>query len=294
MNENHFYTIRLFFIFLTSVFIILVYTVSAISSKDLELLSLGFVMTFGMSHGSLDWMLASHWRIRQNYQQSILFLFGYIGVAGVTIIIWYLLPTLAFCIFLLMSALHFANDWQGELDWQARTILGVAVISIPAIFFHAEVLSLFKLLVADTSAKIITQVLQMVAYVSGALTLILAARKITYSYLLTLEIITLLITGLLLPPIIYFGIYFCVLHASKHWLHMKRIGMYQSVSEVLGSVIWLTVLCIFVAIWVITQSSTWSFSNALIRTVFIGLAALTVPHWLLLEVYPWVIRKKIN
>jgi Brp/Blh family beta-carotene 15,15'-monooxygenase len=253
---------------------------------------LGFVITVGMSHGSLDWLLARQWGLRSNGLASCYFLLGYVTIVLVSLGLWWLVPSVALGVFLLMSMIHFGQDWQAEMTYLPRFVIGVATVSVPAIVFQQDVESLFLLLVPHTQALIAARLLSVVGLGALAWTGSIALQRLKHSPSLCLEILTLLLSGLLLPPLIYFSLYFCMLHTTKHWSRLQVLGVYKQKKEALWSAIWPTALCLLAGVWVCYESSAWSFSNAFIRTVFIGLAALTVPHWLLLEVYPALWRKQ--
>lgn len=277
---------RLAFILISIFFLLMLTPIIGISVKKLELMVLGFVITVGMSHGSLDWLLAAHFGIWRNFSESVFFLVVYSVIALLSLGIWLKVPTVALVFFLLMSILHFANDWKDELARPAAIVIGVAVVTLPGVVFQKEVLELFSLLVPTVTAVMLSNALHKAGSFAIVCASLIAYQQIKISPYLAAEIIGLLVMGILLPPIIYFGIYFCVLHTAKHWLRMKRMGLYKHFSQVLWSVVWPTALCILIGVWVCHISTDWSFSDAFIRTVFMGLSALTVPHWLLVEIYP--------
>jgi Brp/Blh family beta-carotene 15,15'-monooxygenase len=144
------------------------------------------------------------------------------------------------------------------------------------------------LLTPKSGAEMITILLRFLGWVSILITIPIIIRK-TYTnskWWLAAEIISLILLGLLVTPLLYFILYFCNLHALKHWISMRDIGVYKHISTAIWSSCWPTLICIIIGVALVHESSNLNLSDALIKTIFIGLAALTVPHWLLLEIYP--------
>jgi Brp/Blh family beta-carotene 15,15'-monooxygenase len=284
--------LRTLFVIISIGIIVILSPITGFSKEKVELALLGFVATFGLSHGSLDWLLAHHWGIRRTFTESMIFLACYVMIVLLTLGVWSSLPTIALIIFLVMSIYHFAHDWRDELSGNSAIILGLSTITVPGIVYQNDILNIFKLLVSDTNAVYFSQFLHYTGFLSIAASSLIAIQQFKISRFLSVEIVTLLATGLLLPPIIYFSLYFCILHSTKHWFTMNKIGLCQDLFQTLWSVLWPTIICIIVGGWFCYQENTLSFSNALIRIIFIGLAALTVPHWILLEIYPAFFKAK--
>jgi Brp/Blh family beta-carotene 15,15'-monooxygenase len=260
--------------------------VVGVSLQSTELVMLALVMTLGMSHGSLDWLLAHHWGLRNNFSASILFFFVYVLMVLISLSVWWILPSLGLVIFLMMSWVHFASDWEGELSRIQSLMIGLAIVSLPTIHYHQDVISLFGLLVSESSAAYLTQILMCLAYASIIVVVYNICQHLKSSPMLALELFILLLIGYVLPPIIYFGLYFCLLHTTKHWQQMKKIGVYQHSNQALWAAVWPTALSGLMIALACHYSTILTFNHALIRAVFISLAVLTVPHWALLEIFP--------
>ena len=98
------------------------------------------------------------------------------------------------------------------------------------------------------------------------------------------EFILLAVVFAFLPPLVSFALYFCIIHTGRH---MRRIwhvlasssspkGLYRpAVGFTLAS--WLVGGAAF--LWL----ETGDLDAALLQVVFIGLAALTVPHMILVD-----------
>jgi Brp/Blh family beta-carotene 15,15'-monooxygenase len=280
--------IRIFFSICSIAILLAISPVLQISTDKLQIFLLMFVITIGLSHGSLDWMLAKHWGLRSTIKQGIFFGLAYMVVASISFLTWQIFPASCLIIFLMMSMLHFANDWRNELSRRMACSIGIAVISMPAVRYHHDVGIILALLVPKSEAEMITMILRFLGWISILITtpIIISKTYTNSEWWLAAEITSLILLGLIVPPLLYFIVYFCNLHALKHWISMRDLGVYQHLSKALGSACWPTLICIIIGVAIIHESSNLNFSDALIKTIFIGLAALTVPHWLLLEIYP--------
>ena len=100
------------------------------------------------------------------------------------------------------------------------------------------------------------------------------------------ELAVLAIAFGLLPPLVGFSLYFCGVHTPRHlarvWLAISEDG--RSRTKVL------TLALVFtLASWIAgglslcLVSAAETIDGAILRVVFIGLAALTVPHMILVD-----------
>lgn len=296
MIQKNFALIRIFFITVATVLLISAKLCTNKFLFYLPLLALVVSGSIGIAHGALDWSLAKLWGLRSTARESVLFALVYVGCIAVTLIFWQLFPSLALLIFLLMSLVHFAHDWQKELRLRDSYLIGIAIICLPTINFHNEVRTIFELLLSGSDARLLTFFMYYMAIFSSfalGLTLIRLLLIGKHSWIVV-EVVFLMLIGIYLTPIVYFSIYFCFLHAPKHWVSMRVIGLYTKLSQGIYSALWPTLSCMLLGILAVYYCSDINFNDALCKTVFIGLAALTVPHWLLLEIYSYRATSKIN
>ena len=90
-----------------------------------------------------------------------------------------------------------------------------------------------------------------------------------------------------LPPLIYFTLYFCGMHS---WQHMRRVlAMADSYNNrnLMTHIILLTLLVIIfgmaIGVWLVSMGGLVNVVN--IKVLFIGLAALSFPHIILIDYY---------
>ena len=280
--------VRMFFIFL-SIFLLIINKIYTDDTLALvTMIALIASGTIGLAHGSLDWPLSKLWGLRTTDWDSTYFVCTYILCILATLTLWIMIPILALIIFMLMSVVHFAGDWRHEMRPIYAYILGVAVICLPTLNFYSEVNHIFGLILSRPEATWLTTLM----YYLGIITSVLLALKLIYLICLgkhgwvIIELSMLMLIGIALTPLVYFSVYFCCLHAAKHWLTMREIGLYTKISQGIYSIMWPTLLCILVGIITIYDSTRFiSYHDALCKTIFIGLASLTVPHWILVEIY---------
>ena len=114
----------------------------------------------------------------------------------------------------------------------------------------------------------------------------LLRNQIDKLVLILMEVLLIVISFKYLPLILAFTLYFCFLHSSKHILGLSKELDPGNITNGLKLFVIkaapLTVLTAIVAgLFVILWSE--SISENIIKTIFIGLASLTLPH-ILLEV----------
>ena len=89
------------------------------------------------------------------------------------------------------------------------------------------------------------------------------------------------------PPLLSFAIYFCFIHSYNH---IKRIIPALKKSQTIKSIYKMFLFFTsvswfigFIALFLLIQGN--SFSDSILRLTFIGLAALTFPHMVLVDVF---------
>jgi Brp/Blh family beta-carotene 15,15'-monooxygenase len=161
----------------------------------------------------------------------------------------------------------------------------MGVLALPAWLWPSEVERLFALL-SGTSGVAIAEVLRCIG---PLLAVVMLAAGITGRQRFstpTLELAALVALAWLLPPLIYFAVYFCCLHSLRHvrWAcDAMRLRRSPQTLAVAAAYTTLTLLIAAVAwFWLSTsmvQAMHWE--DNLLRLLFVGLASLTVPHMLI-------------
>jgi Brp/Blh family beta-carotene 15,15'-monooxygenase len=250
------------------------------------------VVTFGLPHGALDPLVAraaGQWRTRW---QLVGHLLAYTGIAAGVVVVWLWLPLVTLGAFLILSAWHFGDDWprlpsgHRAAPWQ-RGALGAAVVAAPVAFHPQAVAEAFAILVGRAPDDALLQSFvtavglsawpALVVLVGSALAGLRRHRR------MALELAALPALAWALPPLVYFIAYFCFLHSPRHLIDLhqdERVPLDRTGWAIL---IGLTLTTVAFGALAFALAPGNAAQPRLLQVVFIGLAALTVPHMLLIE-----------
>jgi Brp/Blh family beta-carotene 15,15'-monooxygenase len=254
------------------------------------------VVVLGVPHGALDPWIAELAGLVSTRRTLIIFNFVYVALAAAVVVIWSLVPGPALLGFLVVSAWHFSGDWAGDWagDWDAplrqvaqvvmRSVSGGLLLLLPIGVHSGEVAEIFALLSGEAGGDL-TQWLSLPAPVLVAGTLVvIAVAALLHKWWTAVQFAALLALAISAPPLVYFAIYFCLLHSPTH-----LIGYFQMAGPALrGRLVRMTLIysvgSLAVGLPVVWLWSGTGADSLLARLIFIGLAALTVPHMVLLAV----------
>ena len=252
------------------------------------------ILLIGLPHGASDILVARR-MFGSNYLKLALFLSSYSAISVIIALIWFLTPFVSLALFLLLSVSHF-----GLMDTEknkippfryARVILyGATPIIIPVTFHTADVNELFSLLLFTEEHNFSAYINMLFpVWLLGCTVIFVGAGK-----LLKYEILGLLflsVTLAYLPTLWGFALYFCLIHSLRHTRRLvNSLGKLNNNDYL--SVIFIIFISIFVILMAAYALTTSTFDIGIIRATFIGLAALTVPHILLIDIYNGLIRMK--
>jgi Brp/Blh family beta-carotene 15,15'-monooxygenase len=245
--------------------------------------ALSLVVILGVPHGSLDVLFA-----RQTYQLAhmtkwIKFLSLYMASCLLIIALWMLAPGFFFVAFLILSAIHFSDDINLPGHQLLKLSYGFAIISLPSLINGNELTNLYGMIV---DAELAQQIVQISKYVSlfllPILLLLFYINKVNFRS--QLEITSISILFLLATPILAFTIYFCLMHSARHLVRSRFfLGAFQR-QQFIYALILPTIAVIIMGFGIWHFKLAPSFERDLIQIIFVGLAALTVPH-------AWVLNK---
>ena len=255
-----------------------------------NLLALLAVVMIGLPHGAFDGAIAAHLGHIRRPHFLMRFIILYILMTLSVVSLWLAFPVASLIVFLLISALHFGfGDASAKSGWfrcvQIVAHGGIVVLGISQ-FHSSEVDRIFGYLVGqdttvvwmaiDTFSIILVPVFVIYAWQS------LLDKRWRPAFI---ELNLLSLIFVFFPPLISFAFYFCCIHSVRHFLvlwrflqkALQRNGFYfQAVTFTFAS--WLMGGVAYW--WCIDQISE---ETALLRVIFIGLAALTVPHMVLVD-----------
>ncbi len=240
------------------------------------------VAILGLPHGALDLPIAEAlWPLRSRSRQAM-FAALYLGLAGGVAAVWLLLPGFALLVFLAYSMLHFSDDWAKDLP-ALRWSGGLATVGAPALLHHAKVEAIFSML-AQRGAALAADAAALAGGVGLAMLAVSTLTSPRARGPATLELAVLWATAAALPPLMYFAVYFCGLHSVRHFT--ATMGAVPNGRRALGSAVVLSVIVTLAALLAMRNGMTGTLAETTeqgIRVIFIGLAALTVPHMILVD-----------
>jgi len=266
------------------------------------------IAVLGVPHGGLD-----HWTGRRLLVErfgerwwAVFFptylLIGIAFAAG-----WFAFPTITVLIFFLISAWHFGREEQqadGAVVGFSRTgrlfqhgiatAVGGLVIWVPAVARPDEMRSLLGLIIPDNNPETafrIVAITQSMATILLPVALVSVIARLAKSPLECDRLVPLAtaIVAVVMPILISFAIYFCAWHS---WQGLQRLRRDESlpIGEFVRRIAPLSVAAILgvaaVGWWMQgwdAESLISGQTSASLRTLFIGLSAIAVPHLFLHE-----------
>ena len=258
-----------------------IFKIGITDANVLSIILFSFVAFFGLPRGALDTLIAKKFKIYNNLFEFLAFNLIYILIAIFIFIIWQFLPILSLSIFLIISGFHFSEDWSSLKIHKIKKIaLGFSVINLPILFNKESVENIYYYI--TNSNYIFT--FSSIQVVFGFLNLVLLVYFIlcnSFAVNALLQSLIIIFSACFLDPLLFFISYFCFFHSYKNFEEAKdilqkiskgKIRLVALTNTVLSLAIGLTVFFLFY--------SDFNLKN-ITSLIFIGLAALTVPHMLL-------------
>ena len=253
----------------------------------LSLVALAAVTLIGLPHGAMDAAVALALGYGRNVGRMAVFVLAYLVLAAVVVGFWIMAPVLALAIFLLISMVHFGlgdTEAHNPLHKYVQMIAHGSVVTVAIPFWHRQdVSAVFEMIsgphdwlwpVIDAAAVI--SILAGIAYAVLALRQPGLRRGFA-------EWLGLMAVVAVLPPLVGFALYFTLVHTPRHVL---RISHALKARDLPG---WGMTAGFTVATWALAVAAWLLLAGriggdaASLQIVFIGLAALTVPHMILID-----------
>ena len=250
------------------------------------------IVIFGVPHGAFDYAFLRKSAKGRN-GAFIMTIAVYVLLIFLSLILWFLAPTLSLILFLLISTYHFgvADPLRFCIDPQSSKILaissiltqgGLTTILLP-LFHWATVSQYFTVLQSNPETLFLWLTL------SGSLWVIsgLVVFKHLFEANQTAKVAATLLACLLvylMKPLLFFAVFFCCFHS---WSHYKNSVRHISVADQSSSVSFFITTILAWALIVIVglgflpifgDELTFASEPSLLRGVFATLFALTVPH----------------
>ena len=265
------------------------FTASFLSPDIVNFFALLAVVFIGLPHGAMDGALAVHFGWLGRPYKAALFLLSYVGLAALVVVAWALAPVFSFIGFLAISAYHFGRGdattiipGRHVVESMARGGLVIAGISQ---FHRAEVNEVFLTVVGADTTWIWLFLDGLTVLTVGCIVEALVFKERQKRQRFALEMGGLSLLFFAVPPLAGFAVYFCLVHSLRHFASMRWI-LQSTVSNlrITQTTVVFSLLTWAVGLLVLAQqSASIGVEPALLKVVFIGLAALTVPHMLLVD-----------
>ena len=271
-------------------FSVLAFVVSLISlslgdfNEKISLVLLAvFIVMLGVPHGSLDTLFAKELFNLSQLKKWSKFILIYSIIAALVVAFWWLLPTLFLILFLLISIIHFSDDLIAGTPKLSRILYGGIIIFLPALLHTNELMRLYGYLIEIEHAKWLVTICHYIAF-PWLLGLLIIIYQLCRSNIVgSLEIAAVAMLAIFTPPLLAFTVYFCAMHSARHLIRSIQFLENTPKTAIFSSLIIPTLIVFAVGYIVWKNMPVSSIDSSLIKIIFVTLAALTVPHMMLLE-----------
>ena len=241
------------------------------------------VLFMGAPHGALDPVYVRAFDGVSRLWGWIFFGIFYVFLSLCVVLVWLVSPLVFGVAFLSISALHFSGDPPLGVSAWTRVTYGVAVLVLPALFHSKEVVEIFEMLIGPRGAGAVGAGLTALAPVCVVAAVVSAAVEARKSLTAALEIGAVYSLMTIAPPLVAFAVFFCCMHSARHFIRtislVKGLTYKRAFQVSLGPM-----LAIAVAGSIgLTVESSVSVDARLVQEIFVGLAALTLPHMIVVE-----------
>ena len=265
----------------------------------INIISFFLIFFIGLPHGSFDGAVASLVGYKTKFQ-FIRFLFYYVTLSVIVIFFWINFPIIALFIFLIMTTSHFGLcDWANfKIDKHKFAIsftYGMTVI-FGIIFFNED--QSFQIFEYLTNNNI--YFFKQYVYIPYGLTIFGIIYFIFLSFyekkirIGIFEIFFLLFIFSTFDALLSFSIYFCFFHTFKHLKHLISniyIHLKNKKLVIYSTIIFTIISWVGGIVVVILLIEYFSLYESILKVIFIGLAALTLPHMILVDL---IYRKRFK
>ena len=257
----------------------------------LNVIAISAIVFIGLPHGAMDGAVAYRLGWMGDLKKSASFFIFYVLISICVVLFWIEFPVIALIGFLGVSMIHFGiGDVHGIEDsrvWIEVVAHGGVVICGISMAHMTSVDEIYSALLGGESTRWVWRFI----YMTTAVTVCALLYCITRFYVnekwkqTSFELIFLGITFYLLPPLLAFAFYFCFVHSIRHFK-----SIYSTLNDGLSNkrIYWLTFLFSIIT-WIVgglllaLNQGSIEIGTQLLRIIFIGLAALTVPHMILID-----------
>ena len=253
-------------------------------SPRFELLVIAVLIAFvGVPHGALDTAFARQRFGLHTLRAWVVFSLGYGVLMLIVVALWWTMPVLFLAGFLGLSALHFSGDPVSGTPGIVRLVQGGAVLVLPAMMHPTELSQLFGMLVGPGAAGVVAPVVSAASIPWACAAIVCIAWMWSRSRQMSCELAAVATLACVVPPLLAFAIFFCGMHSARHILRTVTWAQFTDRRLAVGAVVapMLGVACLGTVAWMVGGDVP--LEPKVIQLIFVGLAAVTVPHMLLIE-----------
>lgn len=263
-----------------------------ISLSVIDMIALMAVVFIGLPHGAFDGAVYTQLPHPKSRTAMMWFFTIYSAMALLVIGIWLALPLLSLILFLAISAFHFGKGDSAHITGRMRIAAiiahgGLVTIYLPLIH-QAQAFSFFALL----TYRDVSELTLLGTLLNGAAIIWLCALILYGAWCLKhrtywrhlIEVVVAAIIMAYLPILAAFAFYFCLIHSARHFHSLYHAVRDKDPKSVLPLGFGLS--C---ASWAMGLAAGLllvpyqAFAVSIFQIIFIGLAALTVPHMILVD-----------
>lgn len=247
-----------------------------------DVLALTTILLLGVPHGASDLNLAIGGALIKSKRQVLIFGLSYVALTALFILVWIMLPVTSLIAFLAISVYHFGRAdavHYGGNNIDAFLYGGLPMLFIP-LAHPNEVSALFTLL-TFSNIEFLPSFYAIALLWGGYLFLRLIQDRVPLRAIR--EMLILSLAFIFLPPLWGFAVYFCGFHARRHFMRVRlelNIRRWRDWGVTAGLAA-ITLLAMVLAAPLASNYIT--LEVAFLRTLFIGLFALTIPHVMLID-----------
>ena len=241
------------------------------------------ILALGVPHGALDSIFARQvYRLRSpGAWLCAALLYG--ALAALVVGVWRISPAVFLSAFLLLSIVHFAGDLEAGVRPFSRILYAGAVIVLPCLRFEADVARQFGFLAGPSNGASLAAALSVLAWPWLVCSLGAAALEAHRETMAGAELLAVSLLAVSAPPLIGFTVFFCGMHSARHAIRTYHYAHQTSLRLLISAAAGPMLLILLAAGtgWVFLDHT--SPSRGVAQFLFVGLAALTVPHMVLVE-----------
>lgn len=251
-------------------------------SVEANMLAAIAIVLAGIPHGTLDVEIAAAHFGQSGLAGKTKIIGGYLGCAAAMVFLWLLLPELALISFLIISIVHFSRDWRGGVDPFLAMMVGWALVALPALASPGDVAMIFAALTGSDNGAVIAALLGAASVPAALGSLVFAFWAFRHNDTQSaFEVLACIIAALFLPPLVAFAVFFCGLHSPRHMADALRETGALSPLKKGAIIVAVFALSLGLGVLMFLYQGDVPADMGIIRTAFILISTLTVPHFIL-------------